>query len=349
MRWETLGYWSETVRRWEGEGLPKGTHPNEYFAHDPNVRLEVDTGFTKLPYHPPFTHEVIEEDERTVTYRDAQGIVKRDRKDSPEMSMPQFVSFPVTCRRDWEEKIKPRLDPKSPERFKDVPELAKKHKDHDYPLHMTICGFYGFPRNLFGEEGLAYALYDQPELIHEMQEHHAAFNIELISRMTEAFDLDFLLIWEDMAFKTGPLISPKMFREFMSPYYEKVIAHARRCGIPHIAVDSDGDNRLLLDLFLEAGVDLMMPFEIAASMDPVPIRAKYGRRLAVWGGIDKRELAKGREAIDRELQVRVAPMLKSGGYIPSVDHSTPPDISFRDYCYFIERVRELGEKICAKA
>jgi len=349
LHWETLGYWSQTVKRWEGEGLPAGVHPNDYFGCDPRVRLELSTGFTTTPYFPPFEYEVVAEDEETVTYRDQYGITKRDRKEDREMSMPQFIAFPVKGRRDWEEEIRPRLDPDTPGRFPGLSELAARHKGHEYVLELSMCGFYGFPRNLFGEEALAYALYDMPDLIHEMQRHWVRFNKVMIERLCACFEFDYVMIWEDMAFKTGPLISPKMFSEFQLPYYKEVVSHARACGIPHIAVDTDGDARVLLPQFIEAGVDFMMPFEIAASMNPVPIREQYGEKLAIWGGIDKRALARDKAAVDRELAEHVAPMLRSGGYVPSVDHTCPPDIPFENYCYFVERLREMGERHCPKA
>jgi uroporphyrinogen decarboxylase len=79
-------------------------------------------------------------------------------------------------------------------------------------------------------------------------------------------------------------------------------------------------------------------------MSPVALRKVFGRDLLLWGGIDKRELAKDRAAIDRELEAKVPPLLADGGYIPQLDHLAPPDISYENWLYFLDRKKRLVEK-----
>ena len=104
--------------------------------------------------------------------------------------------------------------------------------------------------------------------------------------------------------------------------------------------NSDGDITSLIPVWLEAGINVLYPFEVQAGMDVVKVRQKYGRNLRMWGGIDKRVLAIGHEAIDKELE-RVEPLVREGGYIPSLDHSIPPDVSYSNYLYFMERLWKL--------
>ena len=339
-RWDCLGFWSSTVERWWNEGLPQDMRPEEYFGMDPRECIPVNSGFTTNPYCPGFEHQVLEEDDRTVTFIDAQGIVKRDRKDKAEFSMSQFLKFPVTNRQDWED-LKWRLDPATPERYPNWEEVREKYADRRFPLGMLICGGYGWPRNLFGEEHLAYAYYDDPVLIHDIMRFWLSFYKAVFDRTFPNIKLDYVYIWEDMAFKNGPLIGPKTFKEFMLPYYKEVIACIRSHGIEHVMVDSDGDNRPILDLFVEAGVSIFLPLEIAASMEPVEIREKYGRKLVLWGGIDKRVLSKDRAAIEHELVRKVPQMIDSGGFIPGIDHTVPPDVPFENYKFYTELLREL--------
>lgn len=339
-RWECLGFWASTVERWRTEGLPNDVDPWDYFEMDRWERLPIDSGFTHNPYFPPFEHKVFQEDERTVTFVDGQGIVKRNRKDNPEMSMSQFLKFPVADRRDWEE-LKWRLDPQSPERYPDWQETRRQWENRNNPLGLFITGGYGFPRNLFGEEQLAYMFYDDAPLMHEIMAHWMEFYKGICDIALPEIEVDYIYLWEDMAFKNGPLISPAMFREFVLPYYREVIACIRSHGVENIIVDSDGDNRPILDLFLEAGVNVFFPLEIAAGMEPLEVRAKYGRQFVLWGGVDKRALSKDRAAIDRELDRKIPQMLESRGFIPAVDHSVPPDVPFENYAYYVKRVREM--------
>ena len=97
-----------------------------------------------------------------------------------------------------------------------------------------------------------------------------------------------------------------MFREFISPYYKELIDYAKSRGTGCVMVDTDGDCRKLIPLFLEAGVDAIMPFEVQAGMDVVQIRKDFGDAFCIVGGIDKRALAESREATKRQVD-RVAP------------------------------------------
>ncbi len=341
--WDCLGFWGPTIERWRREGLPPDVPPEEHFGMDMWHMLRVDSGITHVPYRPPFEHKIIEEDERTVTYRDGCGITKRDRKDRPELSMSQFLDFPVKCRKDWED-LKWRLDPSDPGRYPNWEETREQFAHRTMPLSLYICGGYGWPRNFFGEEHLAYMYYDDPGLMHDIMRHWMEFYKGICDATLPNIDLDFIYIWEDMAFKNGPLIGPNLFREFMLPYYKEVVGCMRGHGVENIVVDSDGDNRPIFDLFIEAGVNVFLPLEIAANMEPVEIREKYGRKLVLWGGIDKRVLSKDKAAIEHELMRKVPQMIDSGGFIPAIDHSVPPDVPFENYVFYTKLLHELVQR-----
>ncbi|MFH1739320.1 MAG: uroporphyrinogen decarboxylase family protein [bacterium] len=340
-RWESLGFWSQTVARWRREGLPEDVTPETFFDMDPRAYLPGGSGFTGLPFHPVFEKEILAEDSNTVTFRGGSGIILRELRENSELSMPQWIEFPVKSRADWEA-IKYRLDIDT--RPLPTREEIEAEVDLSYPVAFTFCGFYGAPRNLFGEENLSYAYYDQPDLIHDIQRHWIEYCKENFRRIASLVRIDYALIWEDMSYKTAPLISPATFREFMSPYYRELIDYVRSLGVKHVMVDSDGNNDVLMELFLEAGVDIMMPFEIAASQCPLRMRKLYGDRLVILGGIDKRAVAQGPEAIRAEVLGKVPDLLRQGGYIPCIDHSCPPDISFDNWRYFTDLVRECVEK-----
>ena len=110
-------------------------------------------------------------------------------------------------------------------------------------------------------------------------------------------------------------------------------------GIPLVLVDTDGDHEVLTPLFLEAGVNGFGPIERAAGMDPVDLRRRYGKAFCMLGGIDKREIAKDRAAIDREIDRAIRPLVAAGGFIPMIDHAVPPDVSLDNFQYYLERKR----------
>jgi len=336
---EAMGFWSETIDRWHKEGLPLDKTSWEFFKIDQFMdnapeELSYHTDkVTQIPYWPPFECNIIEETDRYIVQREMDGIIKKQLKG--KTSMPQFLDFPVKNRKDWED-LKWRLDPYIKDRYKRVKELSINLNNRNTLLRFGICGGYGFQRNLFGDETLAYTYYDDPNLVHEIMEHWVYLYTGIADHLCPLIDFDYVFLWEDMAYKTSSLISPKHFREFILPYYRELINYLKgRYKLDVFMVDSDGNNFSLFPLFIEAGINIFIPCEINAGMEPILIREKFPN-LALLGGIDKQALIKGKEEIEEEILRKVPKMLESGGYFPSVDHHIPPDVSFENFCYYIE-------------
>jgi len=91
------------------------------------------------------------------------------------------------------------------------------------------------------------------------------------------FDVAF--IWEDMAYNHGSLISPKIVREWMMPRYKKITDLLRENGVHFILLDCDGNVDELLPLWIESGINGIFPLEVAAGMDPLNLRKKYGKNF----------------------------------------------------------------------
>jgi uroporphyrinogen decarboxylase len=146
-----------------------------------------------------------------------------------------------------------------------------------------------------------------------------------------------------MAYKNGPLISPAMFKKFMLPRYKQITDFLHSKGIDILHVDSDGNiNELIPIWFEECGVNFPWPLEVAAGVDAVALRKKYGKDLILAANIDKRVFSKGKEAIREEVMSKVPFLLKTGGYFPGLDHIVPPDISLENFRYYINLLREIG-------
>ena len=210
----------------------------------------------------------------------------------------------------------------------------------DYPLTLRMGSVFGWLRNWMGLKGICLALYDDPEWVQRMMDDLVDFCCAVARRALEEVDLDYVLLWEDMAYKTAPHISPAMFRRFMLEPYQRLTGFIREHGIDLIFVDSDGYSEPLLPLWMEGGVNGFYPIERAASMDAVHLRQRFGRELRLMGGIDKRAMIAGPAEIDAEL-ARVAPLCEEGGFIPWCDHHVPPDVPLKHYQYYVERMKEM--------
>ena len=98
-------------------------------------------------------------------------------------------------------------------------------------------------------------------------------------------------------------------------------------------------------MLIEAGITCIWPLEVAAGNDPRELRRRFGRRVAISGGIDKRCLAGDRQAIKAELEAKIPALVREGGYIPTLDHSVPPDVPYSNFLYYLELKIELMSSV----
>jgi len=107
-------------------------------------------------------------------------------------------------------------------------------------------------------------------------------------------------------------------------------------------VDSDGDIMSMIPWLIDAGIEGVYPLERQAGVDIAEIRRKYPDFLML-GGYDKMVMPLGEEAMRAEFE-RILPVMRSGGYIPSVDHQTPPGVSLENYKIYVKLFTEYCRK-----
>jgi len=335
--WGEMGFWPETIEVWHDQGMPRDVHLASFFGFD-RLREGVDVSLGLMP---GFETEVLAETDEYRVVRRSTGVVAKEFKGEHSFRMPQWLSFPLRTRDDWESEFVPRLDPDSPARYPLYwAEKTRIWAQRDYPLTLRMGSIFGWLRNWMGLEAICLALYDDPEWVQEMMDYLVEFCCATARRTLEDVDLDYILLWEDMAYKTAPHISPAMFRRFMLEPYKRLTGFIRQHGVDLILVDSDGHAEPLIPLWIEGGVNGFYPIERASSMDAVHLRERFGRELRLLGGIDKRAMIAGPEAIEVEL-AHVAPLVEEGGFIPWCDHHVPPDVPLKHYQYYVERMKEM--------
>ncbi|HNT35801.1 MAG TPA: uroporphyrinogen decarboxylase family protein, partial [bacterium] len=212
----------------------------------------------------------------------------------------------------------------------------------DIPIQMGYfpdVGIFGGLRWLLGDEECLIAFYTMPDLVHEIMDHLTSLYLTVFEKVVREIRVDVIHIWEDMCGRQGPLISPAHWEEFISPNYRRIRAFADTHGIPVISVDTDGNPDRITPPMIHSGVNLLFPLEVAAGCDINDLQARYPN-LAFMGGIDKRVLAEGHAAIDRELN-RIKPAIVRGRYIPDLDHLIPSDVSWDNYCHYARSLKEL--------
>jgi uroporphyrinogen decarboxylase len=334
----------KTLKRWRSEGLPADRPWFDVLCEEIGVERETATGGSPgvdFKMNPKFEEKVLEHKGGHYIVQDWMGNITEisDEYDYTYIrSARDFVTrkwhkFPVETRADFED-MKRRYDPDDPVRYPpDFAERVARLRDRDSPAGIGFAGPFWQLREWCGFEPLCMLFLDDPGFVHEMVDFWTTFVSRTMARVLEAGVVDQVHISEDMAYKEKSMISPGMCREFLLPCWTRWTSEARQAGVPVVDMDSDGKIDELIPLWIEAGINVCDPIEVAAGNDINAYRGAFGRRIAYRGGVDKRCIAKGGGVIREEIE-RIAPVVRDGGYIPGCDHGVPYDISwqsFKDY------------------
>jgi len=337
-----------TMDAWVAQGYPRGVDPKDFFALDSYIYGEGSPIPVSMEMYPMFEPETLELHETYKIWRDRQGIIRKDALtiEHEGFVTRSYISHPVCDKKSFEQ-MKKRYIAADPGRIVPCYEGRREGTDENTAhTYMAIPFLFWTVRDWVGFENLCVMFYDQPGLVKEMFEFVTDFCIEILKFHPERLALlDLVELKEDMAYKHAPMISPEMFRAFMYPHYVRLISFLKSHGVKVVIVDCDGYPGGLIPHWIEAGVDAMSPVEIAAGNDIEFLQKEYPC-FAMLGGVDKRELAKGRRAIYEEVK-KIPRRIERGGFIPHVDHAIPFDVTLENYVYYRELLNKVarGEPI----
>jgi hypothetical protein len=327
--------WPETIERWEREGMPAGVDQCAYFnAHPMAAGLPVNLGLLPL-----FDEETLEDTDEYRIFRQNDGVVCKDWKH--RSCIPHYTDFLLKDSSNWH-LYKAKLQP-DPARIGDIGASMAWARDKGYPVSFHTASMVGFLRNWMGVENFGVACCVEPDFIAEVCDTIANLVCWTIEEVCSKHDvtIDLGWGWEDICFRSGPLVPPAVFKDAAVPGYRKISDTLLRHGCKLHLVDCDGMIEDLVPLWLEGGVNVMFPIEIGAwNADPAAFRRQYGKELRVLGGIDKLVLEKDPAAIDAEIARRI-PLMAEGGVIPLPDHLITPDTPLENYKYYLEAIRKL--------
>jgi len=310
-RFEWAHWWDQTIRRWEGEGLPSERPSGgagvvaimEHFGLDPAWQSWFAI---QKPTYPRMPH--------------GEGPVS-------DMASYEAIREHLYPEVDWEAAF--------------PPEVRERHKRGELAVWFTLNGFFWFPRQLLGIERHLFAFYDQPELMRRINDDLLEFNKYLLKGIANIIEPEFMTFAEDLSYNHGPMLSKALFTEFLTPYYREMtpLVHAQNV-VP--MVDSDGNVERCLPWFIDGGIEGLLPFERQSGVDVARVRQNHPR-FAMIGAFDKMTMNQGTDAMRGEWE-RLLPVMRLGGFIPSVDHQTPPGVSLEQYRDYLALMWEYTER-----
>lgn len=297
------GIREEVLTQWHNQGLPPGADIFEIFHSDRHEELELDVD-----------------------------------------PSPQLANWPrSTAELDI---LRGSLNPDDNHRLTtDFAAHRKAGKTRDYVLFLRV--HRGFFLSLGVRDWsrfleVIYMLKEEPELVRKSMAIQGEFAARLAARVLRKIPVDAAIFSEPIGGNDRPLISPRMYEDFVLKSYQPLLAVLRQHHVDTIIFRTYANARILLPSILKWGFNCLWACEVnTEAMDYRDIRREFGTDLRLIGGIDLDALRHGKAAIRREIEAKVPPLLAQGGYIPLADGRVREDVPFENYTYY----RHLLEKI----
>ena len=337
----SFGLMPGLLDEWHDQGLPAEVQTpaqvKAYFGFAPYAqRLPLFTGL-----EPPFETKILEQTDEYCISIDNMG--RTNKVIYSASSLPRALDFPV---KDWDtwQPFKERLE-YFPERVgADLERIVANNRAAGVLNAIGGRGFYWFGRDLMGDEGWCIAYHEQPDLATDIVETFCALREQVLDATLQRVELDEIHLGEDMAYRNASMIGPKLFERFMKSYYRRIHTLVEKYNVPIFSMDSDGCLNELAGWFADCGVNYLSPHEVQAGNDIRVYRRQFGKQVAFGGGLDKRVLTQGREAIDRMLEGTI-PFMKEtgGGWCIGLDHRALSGTPLADFQYYVDRVRQMNK------
>jgi len=360
-----FGFWGETLRKWADEGhlTPEEAQKGLVDGSAGDMVVSGKLGFDGDYYStfgpntglsPAFEREVVEElADGSMKVLNASGMIVIEKPDAG--SIPAEVDHLLKGRKEWEELYLPKLQFDEARFSKALVNVGDRtvafddggldylKSDDRQELMGLHCGsLFGQIRNWLGLQGVSYMYADDLELYDEIIDTVG----ELCYRVTKSVlesgaRFDYAHFWEDICFKNGPLVIPRVFDEKVGPHYKRITELTQSYGLNICSLDCDGKIDALVPTWIANGVNTMFPIEVGTwNADIAPWRELYGKELRGVGGMRKQVFAEDFASVDAEI-ARLAPLVELGGFIPCPDHRIPPNAQWDNVRYYCDRMRAV--------
>ena len=331
-----FGYWNDNFSLWKvftENGVTTNSDADILFAFDKIMAI----GGENFMY-PPIEEREIEIRDNKRVIMNSEGLLAEVPLEGAGSSIPHYLKSSVETPDDWKKMKEEHFDIKHPGRVINIKAMKEKippDETRDFPLGVHCGSMIGKVRDMLTFEGLAYAIYDYPDMVEDMVETCCRLVEHSLDQLLPEFRFDYASGWEDICFNHGPIVGVDFFRDVVTPRYKRISRKLTAHGIDIWYTDCDGDVRPIMPFLLEGGINCLFPYEVNSCAHPGELLDQYQGQLRIMGGVDKMVLGKGKEAIKAYLKT-LEKYVVQGGYIPFCDHRCPPNVKEDDYFYYLD-------------
>jgi uroporphyrinogen decarboxylase len=232
-------------------------------------------------------------------------------------------------------------DPQASYRLGNLPAYVERFKGEKAVIWCQRAEFM-WAADLMRLDNLLVSFIENKRLAHEVLELVTEFAIALARRAVRA-GADIVMLGDDYAYNSGPMMSPKVFKEFIQPRLARVVRAVKEEGA-FCVKHSDGNLWPILDMIVETGVDAINPLEPVAGMDIAEVKKKYGQRVCLIGNIDCGDLLSNgsQDDVTRSVKDTLLKGAPGGGYIMSSSNTIHSSVNPENYRAMIQATRAFG-------
>jgi uroporphyrinogen decarboxylase len=307
--------------------MVRGTGASSYF--DMIERLDIDgVPANQVAYLVGIRGALLR---RARTWTDPWGVRKRLMREL----LPYAVTHPVQSMSDLDRLRPPdaRRDPLLPA----VRATARRVRGRRAVVLVTTADFSA-SWNLCGMERLLVSYVEEPDFARRLGEVVLAYSAALC-RLAVREGADVVVLSDDYACKTGPLMSPAQFRQFILPLLAEAVTAVHDAGALCVK-HTDGNVWDLLESIVATGVDALGPLEPGAGMNLAEVKRRIGSRAAVVGNVDVDLLCRGStEDVRAATRALISAVSPGGGHVLSSGNTIISAVRPENFLAMIQAAR----------
>ena len=231
----------------------------------------------------------------------------------------------------------------TPDMYTHMQEAVTTYRSRGYATTAGGANFQEEFAQVLGLERLLLEMAGGTPLAHQLFEKLGEAQIRAAENAARS-GADVLGSSGDLGTQGGLLIGPSMFKKYISPIMKAAYDAAKRVN-PEIVIfyHSCGNVMDLIELFIEAGVDILDPCQ-PESLDIFEAKRRYGKDICFHGGIGLQSVMRNGSIVEVRDTVKktIAYMGDGGGYICAPAHSLLSETPVENVFAFVEAVREFG-------
>lgn len=244
-------------------------------------------------------------------------------------------------------------DALDPYRYKDLKKEADQivfTEKKAYVLGRMSSGMWEHAMWMTGYEKFMMDMYMNKDVVHAIMEHILEVKMQYWERALEAVGENVLVAScaDDLGTQSSLLVSLDLYKELIWPYHKRLFHFIKEKAKSKIYIFFHNDGAIMetIPLLIEAGIDILNPFQVnCVGMDTAKFKKLYGNEITIWGGSCDTQYVMPHgtvaEVID-ETKRRIDDLAPGGGFIFAPIHVIQQDVPPENIMAWWETSQEYG-------